>query len=202
MFLVTKRPKAVTRKLAIEIWFLSKGRYQGTGESAATSLSHTTLFSKRGKTNLVTVKVPTSKPASLSASMHSPVDLISGSPLPSSTSFWEHSNIIDDRPTNMGKIVKIRVIERAIESDPRPGRGSSEVKTDSFKPPLSRGDKGGSSGFPGGESLHGHGSVAAVAGVADGEGEGVAPVGACSDDLGNGGFSASDQFHGGAASGD
>nr|GLL36594.1 hypothetical protein Itr_chr10CG03120 [Ipomoea trifida] len=106
------------------------------------------------------------------------------------------------RPTNVGKIVNIRVIERAVESDPRPGRGCSEVKTDSFKPPLSRGDKGGSNGFPGGESLHGHGSMAAVAGVADGEGEGVAPVGACSDDLGNGGFSPSDQFHGGAASGD
>nr|GMD47963.1 hypothetical protein PanWU01x14_050790 [Ipomoea batatas] len=145
MFLVTKRPKAVTRKLAIEIWFLSKGQYQGTGESSATSLSQTTLCSKRGKT----IKVLTSKPASLSASMHSPVDLISGSPLPSSTSFC-------------------------------------------FEPPLSRGDKGGSNGFPGGESLHGHGSVAAVAGVADGEGEGVAPVGACSDDLGNGGFSPAD----------
>lgn len=114
----------------------------------------------------------------------------------------ENSNIIDDRATNVGKIVKVCVIEWAVESYPRPGWGCLEFEAGSFEPTLSFGNEGGSHGFPAGESLHGHGSMAAVAGVADGESEVVEPVGDCSDDLGNGGFSPSDQFHGGEAFGD
>ena len=46
MFLVMNRPTAVRRKLLSEKWFLSRGKYHGTGESSARSFSHITFISK------------------------------------------------------------------------------------------------------------------------------------------------------------
>ena len=43
MFLVMNRPTAVRRKLLSEKWFLSRGKYHGTGESLARSFSHITF---------------------------------------------------------------------------------------------------------------------------------------------------------------
>lgn len=46
------RPTAVTRKLLSEKWFLSRGKYQGRGESTATSFSHTILHRRENKTHI------------------------------------------------------------------------------------------------------------------------------------------------------
>ena len=46
MFLVMNRPTAVRRKLLSEKWFLSRGKYHGTGESSARSFSHITFHTK------------------------------------------------------------------------------------------------------------------------------------------------------------
>ena len=50
MFRVIKRPKAVTRKLVSENWFLSRGKYHGRGESTAASSFHMT-FTQINKTS-------------------------------------------------------------------------------------------------------------------------------------------------------
>ena len=106
MFLVINRPTAVRRKLLSEKWLLSKGKYQGRGESAARSFSQMTFSHKViriGKYQtenrhfeIISQTVicrflrknwkRTSKPACLSASRHFPVNLMSGRPSPISIS--------------------------------------------------------------------------------------------------------------------
>lgn len=104
MFLVMKRPTAVRRKLLREKWLLSKGRYQGTGESAARSFSQITFTHEAQKKIIREIKeirgdniqpriwcsLFTSNPACFRASRHFPVNLMSGRPSPISTSAYTH----------------------------------------------------------------------------------------------------------------
>lgn len=104
MFLVKNRPTAVRRKLLSEMRLLSKGKYQGRGDSFtsfARSFSHMTFGHKNEETNIIKTKIHsdvirfqkerktshlTSKPACFKASRHFTVNLMSGRPSPISIS--------------------------------------------------------------------------------------------------------------------
>jgi hypothetical protein len=94
IFLVKNLPTAVKRKLFSEKWVVSKGRYHGIGEPTARSFDHMTFKGriikcfrcqlwKRERDGDCSL---TSKPAFFRASMHCPVDLMSGRPSPISIS--------------------------------------------------------------------------------------------------------------------
>uniref|UniRef100_A0A9I9EGU9 Uncharacterized protein n=1 Tax=Cucumis melo TaxID=3656 RepID=A0A9I9EGU9_CUCME len=109
---------------------------------------------------------------------------------------WNNYNIIQDRATQMAKVMKLGVIISTVECNPCSNRNCLKLQTCSFGASKASRNERNFDGMLSSKSLDIHGAMTAISSISNGEGQIIKLFRKSSDYLGNGTFSSSNQFNG------
>lgn len=109
---------------------------------------------------------------------------------------WNNYNIIQDRATQMAKVMKLGVIISTVKRNPCANRNCLKLQTCSFGASKASRNERNFDGLLSSKSLDIHGAMTTISSIANGEGQIIKLIRKSWDYLGNGTFSSSNQFNG------